>query len=241
MNYLRILFFKLFIISVFLCPFLEGLGREHFLIMGAPGSGKGTFSQFLMMLRDYKHLCLGDLIKKEIANDTETGRICKPYVEAGKLVPNDLLYELFEKHFIEALESKDLIIVDGMVQSLEHVQFFDALIQKYQVSDQWNFVYIRVDQGTSLLRMLERRVCSQCGIIYQSSSEFCEARCAICNGVIVKRLDDQDVVIRRRIERFFNQTYLLVEHYRNRQEFFEFDGNKNRNELLIEYRETFGH
>lgn len=210
--------------------------NTHFLLMGSPGSGKGTLTQFLKENGDYEHLCLGDLLRREIALGTPLGIIFDNYVKSGDLVPNELLFPFFESCFSDALAANKKLIVDGMVQSKANVEFFDSLLEKYGLENEFNYVYLNIDRNTALERLLGRLVCEDCGRIYQASNmSFCEQ----CNGQLVKRIDDQNETILKRIKRFFESTIYLIDHYRSRSCFFEFDGNLDLDELLNQYFQLF--
>lgn len=207
---------------------------QHFLLIGSPGSGKGTFAQFLKQHGEYTHLAFGDLLRSEIQKNSDIGKIAKSYVEAGELVPNELMMALFKHHFLIAVEGNKNIIIDGLAQSLFNIYYFDEMVKEYQIENNINYVYLCIDSKTAYERLIYRMVCESCGYtssIQKDNNEICPH----CTGPLTKRLDDKNDTILKRIDRFFNSTIHLIEFYRNKPNFYEFDGKKDLKELYTDY------
>lgn len=231
---------KLNLLFLLICIFCHAiaLGENHFLLMGSPGAGKGTLTSFLMKNDDFCHLCLGDLLREEIKNGTPIGLIAKEFVEAGELVPKELMMELFEQKFIEALEVKKRVIVDGLVQSEYNISYFDDLLMRLHLENDIYYVYLKITPEAAFDRLLGRWVCEQCGAIFHENSIH-DVNCKDCGGNLVKRLDDKNDVIVKRIKRFFESTLPLIDYYRNKNLFFEINGESDLNTLYSEYRQFF--
>lgn len=221
--FLRLLTFLLFITS-----FAEG---RHYFLMGSPGSGKGMVTKHLQEQGAYTHLCLGDLLRREIELGKPNGVLIDGIIKAGELVPNELMFSLFEDHFSTALLNHESVIVDGLVQSQDNVDFFDTILQKYGLEDDFTYIYLNVTQDVALERLLGRLVCENCGLIYHTKSNLLS--CPECQGILVKRMDDTNETILKRINRFFGKTIYLVEHYRTKPSFLELDGNLDQKELCL--------
>jgi len=226
----------IFLLILPLAPLFSDPGH-HFLLMGAPGSGKGTLTQYLFRQEPTIHLCMGDILREEVKRGTEDGLLMKELIERGELVPEEIVFRLFKKRFLDALEKHARIIVDGLVQSEENVEFFDRLLEEIGLEEAFTFVYLNVCEETAKERLLNRRICRECKKSFPP--DYCEEDCDRCRGSVEKRPDDNEKAIRRRIERFFSKTVVLVEHYRQKERFVEIDAESSLVALLASYRELF--
>lgn len=199
---------------------------DYICLMGAPGSGKGTLSTFLKEHKPYVHICLGDLLREEIAQGTPEGLLCKALVQNGELVPNEIMFAIFRRRFEANLDKP--MIIDGLVQSKENIEFFDQLLAEHDLSDSFYFVYLNIPKEVVENRLLKRCVCPVCQIPYRTSGN-----CSQCGTPLEKRLDDQEITIKKRIDRFFNKSIHLIDFYRNRDHFIEFNGENIEGEKWI--------
>jgi len=223
---------------LFFCIFCSSLfGRSHFLLIGSPGSGKGTFTQYLMKHGEYEHLCVGDILREEIKKETEIGQKIRDCVASGLLVPDEITFQLFRKRFVDVLSSQSSIIVDGMVQSPANVQFFDHLLEEFNLEDEFNYVYFSISRSLARERILSRMICEKCGAI--SNRELQLRRNCLCGGMFQSRLDDCQESVDRRIGRFFERVLPLVDCYRNREGFYRFDSRKELDEKIADYKSVF--
>lgn len=226
------------LIFIMIVSFNAYATRDHFFLIGSPGAGKGTFTQFLNDHGTYVHLCLGDILRSEIARDSEIGIKIKSIVAAGKLVPNEIMFKLFEEQFVLALQGDKKIIVDGMLQSAEHIQFFDHLLDKHKLRDNFNFVYLSVPRYLAKKRLLSRLVCNSCNHV--TNTEFCvDQKCPKCGHKITMRIDDQLQAIDKRLDRFYDQVLPLVKLYEKRAGFIEHDNSKEYLLRVAEYKKSY--
>lgn len=211
--------------------------QTYILLMGAPASGKGTFASYLKQNKDFAHLCLGDMLRYEIDVGSELGMIIKGYIESGDLVPNEILFKLFEEHFVNEVSANKNIIVDGMVQSLDNVQFFDDLLDKFGIKENCHYVYLKVDYNTAIERLLSRLVCKNCNEGYSRTDGL--EYCRVCGSELITRIDDHEKTILKRLNRFFENGIHLVDMYRSRSKFYEFDSNRPLDDLKKDYKINF--
>jgi adenylate kinase len=221
--FIRLLFLLLCVAS--------NIDAQHFFLMGSPGSGKGVTTKYLQEQGSYRHLCLGDLLRREIELGNPNGMLIDTIIKAGELVPNELMFSLFEEHFSTALLNHESVIIDGLVQSQDNVDFFDTLLIKYDLEHDFTYIYLNVTKEVALERLLGRLMCGDCDSIYDAKSNL--KNCTLCQGLLVKRIDDTNETILKRINRFFGKTIHLVDHYRSKPDFIELDGNLDKEELYL--------
>lgn len=201
--------------------------RAHALIfLGAPGAGKGTQAREVA-----KHYCLpqistGDMLRDAVKKNTVLGLTAKAKMEAGELVPDEVVCGVVEERTTES-DSQNGFILDGFPRTISQAQFVDRMLAakglgRPQVLD------IRVDEELLLKRLTGRRTCSICGEIY--NIYFNPPKVAgICDkdgGKLLQRADDNETTIRQRLEAYHEQTSPLIEYYRKQGVLLEVDGNK---------------
>jgi adenylate kinase len=186
------------------------------VLLGAPGSGKGTQAQKLTAERGLVQLSTGDLLRAAVAQRTPLGLEAKAAMDAGTLVSDDIVLGMIR----ERLESPDVAggyILDGFPRNLEQARGLDALLSELdQALDV--VVLMRVDFDILMKRLTGRRTCSKTGkvlnIHFSSRAEL--DACIEAGGELLKRGDDNEETIKRRLKVYDRETAPLVEHYRER-------------------------
>ncbi|MEE9203159.1 MAG: adenylate kinase [Dehalococcoidia bacterium] len=193
----------------------------NLVLLGPPGSGKGTQAEFLVQRLGLAHLASGDLQRRAVEAGTELGRKAESYMKQGVLVPDEVVIGLI----LEALEGKSGFIVDGFPRTLEQAQALEAaLAQRGQAIDR--VIYINVPEEELVRRLSGRWTCRRCQAPYNldTSPPRQEGRCDRCGGELYQRPDDQPQTVRKRLEVYTAQTAPLVDHYRRCGNLAEVDG-----------------
>ena len=186
------------------------------VILGPPGSGKGTQAKIISEMYGIPHINTGDLLREEVAKGTEVGRIAKPYMDQGKLVPDDVITRMLEERLSQA-DCKGGFILDGYPRNLHQVDLLDEILKRLGV-DLDCVLNILIDDEVVVRRLTTRRICSVCGAIYNliNKPPKKEGVCDICGGRLIQRDDDREEVIRRRLEVYKEQSEPVLERYRKR-------------------------
>lgn len=186
------------------------------VLLGAPGSGKGTQAQKLMATRNIPQVSTGDILRAAVGAGTRFGRQAKEIMEAGNLVPDGIMLGIIS----ERLAEKDVergFILDGFPRTRQQALDLDDLLdQMGQPLDA--AVLMDVDFDILMKRLTGRRTCSATGKvlnIHYSPQEELDA-CLGAGGELVQREDDNEATIRSRLEVYREQTEPLVEFYRQR-------------------------
>lgn len=174
------------------------------VLFGKPGAGKGTrLSEFLKGREDqYDVLSVGNLLRKARKDQTELGKRAKSYMDAGQLVPDDIINAIV----IEGLKNAEKpIFTDGFPRTVAQAEaMLDAGIFPAIVIEFW------VDDDVVVERSRNRIVCESCGEPYTLSNfkpPKVEGICDKCGGKLIRRSDDEEDVVRRRLEVYQNETY----------------------------------
>lgn len=177
----------------------------NLIIMGAPGSGKGTQAALICKAHDIPHISTGDLLRKNIADGTELGKQAKAFMDAGKLVPDDLVIALL-KNRVEQADCKHGFLLDGFPRTKAQA---DALAGIVTIDYALNLV---TDLQKLADRMASRRVCPECG--YSTSVQASpDGKCKQCGHALVIRDDDKREVVENRLKVYAENTAPLVDYY----------------------------
>ena len=179
----------------------------NLIIIGAPGSGKGTQAELIQENFGIRHLSTGAQIRKEIANGTKLGLLAEPYVEAGSLVPDELVHEIVETAI---QENKNGLVFDGYPRSLAQDETLEKLLAKYEQPAVKFLIYLPVDKEKLLERVLER-------------------------GKTSGRSDDTVEVFEERYKAYLEATAPLVDSYRKKGLLIEIDGHESVEKIFGEH------
>lgn len=194
------------------------------ILLGPPGSGKGTQAKRLSHDYHFPHISTGDLFREHIAAQTAIGRKAKEFIDAGHLVPDDIvLGMLFDR--IEKPDCQKGYLLDGFPRTIVQA---DQLSQHQSMKTQLFVLCLEVPDEEIVRRAAGRFVCRQCGFIYnQNISPPTQGNiCDRCGGEVYRRLDDEPDVVRQRLKVYHTQTRPLIEYYDRLGLLTSFDGHQ---------------
>ena len=186
------------------------------VILGPPGSGKGTQAQRLSEKLNLAHISAGDILRKAIADRNDLGKRVKDIVESGRLVPDELVTEVVVNR-LEGDNLRDNLILDGYPRTLGQARDLDSYLEK-----KGKCIDVAINLDTSNeegeKRIRSRIVCSRCGE-NQSVTEESQKRtdeCTKCGAPLLQREDDREEVIRERLKNYHNHTKTLLDYYKEK-------------------------
>ena len=202
------------------------------ILIGAPGSGKGTQAESIRQKYPIAHISTGDILRANVKADTELGRNAKGYMESGKLVPDAVIVAMVESRLVEP-DCKDGFLLDGFPRTRPQAEALDSILEKLSISLD-AVIQLDVDDEIVVQRLTTRRVCKSCGEIYNilSKSAKIEGVCDKCGGEVIQRNDDIESVIRNRLTVFHEQTAPLIDHYRSKDILFSVDAAGGKDVVL---------
>jgi adenylate kinase len=187
------------------------------VLLGPPGSGKGTQTERLETEFGLTKISTGDLLREAVRNGTELGVKAKGYMDAGKLVPDDLVVGLIREK-LKGL--KGGVLLDGFPRSLEQAKKLEGFFHVEMAVD------LDVDQEVLIKRLTERRSCRACNAVFHL--EFNRPKrdgvCDKCGGELYQRSDDTEKVVRERFATYTERTAPLTEYYRKKGVLRSVDG-----------------
>ena len=210
----------------------------NIFIMGAPGSGKGTFSSRIKEEFNLNHISTGDIFRENISKGTELGLQAKAYSEQGKLVPDEITNKMV-KDFLSTLEDKkNGYLLDGYPRTLDQAKAFeemtagtDLAVEKIVVMD------VPFDELTR--RITGRRTCKNCGAIYNiySKPPVKEETCDVCGTALSQRKDDNAESLKVRLNEYSNNTEPVISYYEEKGMVSKVDAAKAIDEIWPELKE----
>lgn len=188
------------------------INTQHFVLISAPGSGKGTFSQYMVKKYNYIQICPGDIFRDEILKQTSLGKVIQPIVEAGNYINEDIVCSLIQQNLELALREQKQFIIDGFPRSHNSLNFLIEFLTKNQILNQTCFLQLQASDEICKQRVLTRFVCTACHhvdnatMINSKNSTFCKS----CGNQLTPRLGDSESVIHKRLEYFHKEIEPII-------------------------------
>jgi adenylate kinase len=191
------------------------------ILLGPPGSGKGTQGDLIEKQYGFPKISAGDLLREAVREETPLGKKVEAYMNRGELVSDELVVGMIRER-ISAEDCQEGYILDGFPRNIYQVTRLEEIdpLHKEVVLD------IQLNEQALIDRLSARRICSACRMIYnlQVKAPKQEDVCDACGAELVQRRDDTPEVIRRRLEVYHSQTEKLVAYYRQKHVYHAIDG-----------------
>lgn len=201
------------------------------ILLGAPGAGKGTQAKKIVKEFAIPQISTGDILRRAVADGTPLGKEAKKYMEAGRLVPDELVIGIMK----ERLQQDDCtngFILDGFPRTVEQARALEGFTAIDAV------INIDVDFDSLVERITGRRSCPNCGAVYhiKFNPPKVEGVCDLCGSRLVQREDDREETVRKRLETYTEQTSPLIDYYAGRGLLRTVDGNRSIDEIYESIR-----
>ena len=200
----------------------------NLVLIGPPGSGKGTQAQRLARRYRIPHISTGDILRQAVRDNTPLGRQVAAMIARGALVNDDLISDLV-RHRLGQPDARSGFLLDGFPRTVVQAHVLDELIDGAPLL----VILLEVDNEAIVRRLSSRRICNSCGLTQSVSDEsdpHSEA-CPYCGGTLVRRDDDDPDTIRHRLATYESFAGPVVAHYRSRPGFIAIDGLRSPDEV----------
>ena len=212
----------------------------NILIMGPAGAGKGTMSELILKAYDIPHISTGDMLRENVRNNTELGKLAKTYMEAGKLVPDDVINAMVEDR-LQQPDCQKGYLLDGFPRTLVQAEAFTKIAEKIGKPVE-SVIALEVEFDTLAERITGRRICSKCGAIYHIMSHppVVEGICDVCGGELTQRKDDTIEQLKVRMDEYDSSTAPVIAFYDKLGVVSRIDGAQPREQVFAEIQEALG-
>jgi len=186
----------------------------NIVLFGPPGVGKGTQSDKLVGQFGITHFAMGDILRAAVKEGTELGLKAKAFMDAGKLVPDDVVIGMIEER-IMAPEVAGGFLLDGFPRNVSQAEALASMLEKHGKTID-RVIFMDAPEDMLLERLCGRLICRTCGFGFHRhySPPREEGRCDRCGGELYQRDDDKEEVIGQRLEVYSEQTRPLLDYYK---------------------------
>ena len=193
------------------------------VLLGAPGSGKGTQAELIFQKYGIPHISTGDIFRDNIKRGTPLGLKVKAIIDAGDFCPDDLTVEIVKARLSEK-DCENGYLLDGFPRTLFQASELDKFCPPDKV------VNLDVDYDVIRHRITGRRLCSKCGSSYHVDYIKDATTCAKCGGNLYIREDDNPVSVKERLSVYEKQTFPLIDYYKKQGKLVSVNGNNDKKE-----------
>jgi len=203
------------------------------VLLGPPGSGKGTQAARVAGDFDLAHISTGDLLREAVKAGSDLGREAEGYMKKGLLVPDEIMLGLIEEE-LSGLDGRGWLL-DGFPRTLQQAEDLSRVLGQLD-QDIDRVLLIDVAPEVIVQRLTSRRVCPQCNAVYniESKPPASEGRCDECGTALVQRPDDEEATVRRRLDVYEKQTAPLIDYYGTHDDLVKVQGAGDIEEINAE-------
>ncbi len=187
------------------------------IFLGPPGAGKGTQAQRICTALNIPQISTGDILRRAMKEETPTGLKAKQFVEAGKLVPDEVIIDIVRER-LAMDDCQNGYILDGFPRTVPQAEALDTIAKIDVVVD------LDVADEELIARLSGRRVCLACGATYHVAHLNGETKCAKCGEELIQRKDDSAETVLARLNVYHEQTAPLVDYYQKKGNLKVIDG-----------------
>ena len=196
----------------------------NLIFVGPPGAGKGTQAKLVCSKFNIPHISTGDMLRNAIRNGSELGIKAKEFMDAGQLVPDEVVIGLVKER-LSMDDCKNGFLLDGFPRTVAQAEE----LGKITTID--NVIMVDVPDEKLVSRIAGRRSCNSCPAIYHVVT-YNDVKCKECGGDIIQRPDDREDTVRNRLKVYHEKTKPLIDYYSDKKLLTAFNGDKDIQEIF---------
>lgn len=206
------------------------------VLLGAPGSGKGTQAKKLIDTYGIVQISTGDLLRAAVAAETPLGRAAKEAMDNGQLVSDEIVLGMIRERLGEPDTQKGYIL-DGFPRNIAQAEALDTLLGELDQALE-AAIYLEVPFDDLMQRLTGRLTCGDCGAVFNRYTHPPKEAdiCDVCGGKLIHRADDNEETVGKRLKVFESQTAPLVEFYEGQQKLHRVDGTRDIDAITADFR-----
>lgn len=203
------------------------------LLIGAPGSGKGSLSELLINNDNFKHISTGNLFRAILSqDDSKQAQEINQYIKNGKLVPDSITNQIAKDAILELTQNNQSFILDGYPRSIAQANELASYLDLDYV------FYLNINDDLLIKRLTGRRMCPGCGGIYNIYLKPSKNnnKCENCDKELIQRSDDVLEVVQSRIDTYNQQTLALVDYYQKQNKLIHINADRAVDDIYKEIK-----
>jgi adenylate kinase len=212
----------------------------NIVLLGAPGTGKGTQAQFISEKLEVPIISPGDILRHEMKKNTALGRKAGQFVKSGALVPDEIIVDMIKGRVVGRAALKGFIL-DGFPRNLSQAKALEAMLGSMGKGID-RAIYMHVTEERIIERLSGRRVCRDCGetyhITYNPPKE--EGVCDRCGGELYQRDDDRPEIVRQRLKTYNRDTAPIIDYYSKKDYYLRIDANDDIDRIKAKIMRSLG-
>ena len=209
----------------------------NLILLGAPGSGKGTQAKIISQRHRWPHISTGEIFRNIKEGKGSLAEVVKGYMDRGQLVPDNIAVDIVEQRISEGDCEKGFLL-DGFPRNIAQAEILEAMLTRRGRGIDC-VLYFYLSDEVIVQRLEARRICRQCGrdynILTMPPKE--NGKCDACGVSLAKRIDDNIKIIRERLNIYRKETQPLIDYYKNRKLLSEIDASKTVEDVSISVNE----
>ncbi len=206
------------------------------IMLGAPGTGKGTVASNLSEKLGIPQVSTGDIFRKAIAEKTEVGVEAEKYISKGMLVPDDVTIKIIEERFKDA-DVQNGIILDGFPRTIAQAEALDEMLKNMGKSIRLA-INLETPESEIIDRIVSRRICSNqdCKAVYNTklNPPKQEGICDKCGSELIQRKDDNEETVKSRLDAYYKQSAPIVDYYKERGVLYSSEVSLKINKMAVD-------
>lgn len=205
---------------------------KNIMFIAPPAAGKGTQAAYIVEKYNIPHISIGDILREIAKEDSEVGYYVRETITCGKLVKDDIAYQLIRDRLSKD-DCKNGYVIDGFPRNLEQAIEYDKILDElgYDIGDVF---YIQMDKKILMDRVMSRRVCEDCKTVY-NLDELSVTQdlivCEKCGGRLYQRNDDNLEAFETRYEMYLNETEPIADYYDEKRVLYRINGEKDASKI----------
>lgn len=205
----------------------------NIIFLGPPGAGKGTQAQKICSALNIPQISTGDILRRAMKEGTETGLKAKSFIDAGQLVPDEVIIDIVKER-LAMDDCRQGYILDGFPRTVPQAEALDTFATINCV------IELDVKDEVLVERLSGRRVCVKCGATYHLSMLNGKTTCDVCGEELIQRNDDKAETVLNRLKVYHDQTAPLIGYYENKGLLKKVDGAQGLENTFAAIMKTLG-